>query len=228
MPYDDTTYRLALSPDEVASRAEATAAQHGLKFWTKGEFNLNVIGLRNPDDQAAIDAFNDAMLWLWREQGAWQFRIFKITMDPGQPSVKAPRRTDGTARLIAPQQIHRMWVLGYHHASDPKKAYRAGVQNAPQETIRVWRVKGDLDTGKEYRNVGGLNYHRANKDAVSTVVGAWSEGCQVNCNPKHFAHSLQLWDKQVAVWGDGGKYLSYTTYEPGAGHLLEPVLRATL
>jgi hypothetical protein len=219
---------VGLSGAEVANRAQAAADAQGFRLWTKGDYNLNVIGIRNPDDQAALDAFNDAMLWLWRVAGEWQFAVFKITMDPGQPSVKSPRRTDGTARLIAPQQISRLWVQGNHHASDPKKAYRAGVQSAAPENIRVWRVKGDLDAGAEFRNVRGINYHRANRDAVSTVVGAWSEGCQVNCNPKHFEYSLMLWDLQVKSWGEGGKYLSYTLYEADTAHPLYPVLRATL
>ena len=224
---NDKGYLCDLAADDIAARAKAAAAANGFLFWEKGDYNINCIGIRNPDDQAAVDAFNDAMLWLWKEKGLWQYRIFKITTDPGQPSVKAPRRTDGTARIVFPQQIRRMWVLGEHHGSS--SSYPAGRMFAASADVAVWRVHGDLDSGSVYYNAGGLNYHRASANKQTTVIGPYSEGCQVNSDPLHFAESLRIWGKQIETWGEGGKYLSYTGYEPAdATHPLWPILQATI
>lgn len=228
MPLGTISYPLPRSPDAIAAAAAGVASVGGFSFWTNGDFNLNCIGLRNSDEPGVADSFNDAMLMLWKDKGIWQARIWKITTDPGYAVSLSPSRSDGTARLCHDTQFKKLWALGKH-----KKEYTAGVQAAPSSDVPVWRDRpknGVLSAGGTiYYNAKGINAHRANEAAQSVKVGGWSEGCQVNSHPSHFAEFVRLFTAQTKVWeGKGGDRLSYLLLSVRKDHPLRDVLDATL
>jgi hypothetical protein len=66
----------------------------GYRYFEKGDFNINVIGIRNSSTGNRVtNRFDDWMTISFKENGIWKFFIYACTTDNG----------DGTARLV-PQQ----------------------------------------------------------------------------------------------------------------------------
>ena len=56
----------------------------GYKFYTNGDYNVNVIGVRNLlDGNIQTNKFNDAMLLIFKINGVWHKYVWEATTDPG-------------------------------------------------------------------------------------------------------------------------------------------------
>jgi hypothetical protein len=92
------------------------------------------------------------------------------------------------------------WQIGLH-----KGQYTALTQ---AKKVTVFR-DDDRDAiaeeqGKEDTGIFGINIHRANPSATSTLIEKWSAGCQVLNNSKQFKELIQ------ACIASGKKYFTYT------------------
>ena len=56
------------------------------------------------------------------------------------------------------------------------------------------------------RGIFGINIHRANPNAISTLVEKWSAGCQVLNNPQEFAQLISMCE------ASGNKFFTYTLF----------------
>ena len=86
------------------------------------------------------------------------------------------------AALLKPNQYFNTWKLDLHQGKytalcqrKPVTVYRDSNKNNFAEETAV------TDTG-----LFGINIHRANPNAVSSIIDKWSAGCQVLNNPKDF------------------------------------------
>ena len=63
---------------------EATMASKGYKYFTGGDYDVNIIGVRNSKTKGRVtNAFDDCLTLSYKVDGEWQFHCFKCTTDPG-------------------------------------------------------------------------------------------------------------------------------------------------
>jgi hypothetical protein len=165
-------------------------------------FNLNLIGLRNPNGQ--MNAFDDKMAVIWKYQGVWNLKLFTITTEPGRSylvSAAEGGRVEnkiGTAILV-PGQYESSHRIGTH------KGYPALQQNGKLLVYRDANHNGKLDYDpKTIREAGAgarINIHRANPDRRSVNVDRWSAGCQVFASPHEFNEFMDLCRKRAEHFG---------------------------
>ena len=68
---------------------ENTMKAKGYKYFTSGDYNLNIIGVRNSETAGRVtNAFDDCMTLSYKVDGEWKFHCFKCTTDPGTHWVK--------------------------------------------------------------------------------------------------------------------------------------------
>lgn len=182
----------------------------GGKVFTKGDYNLNLIGIRNP--QAQPNAFDDAMHVVYKENGRWIDRWWPITTDPGTYWLEHPMNEAGTAIVVADRQYRGVWEIGQHRGK-----YTALVQTGAK--IAVYRDddrdgKTDLDPDTIQEGYFGINCHRSTtRSGGSLSVDKWSAGCQVFQSPYDFSEFMDICQKQVAL--RGFQSFSYTLLNGG-------------
>ena len=173
-------------------------------FETK-DYDMNVVGLRRIP--AIPNAFDDVICCFYKQGGAWQFKSWKCTTDPGTYYLQNPMNVNGTA-IVRPGQYRKSHELGKHGGAS---GYEAMVQVG---TLGIWR-DSDKDTQLDYgvnpteAQWAGINIHRAG--ANSTQVDRWSAGCQVFSRSSDFAEFMSLMHKQIEA--GIGDTISYSLLE---------------
>ncbi|WP_444894914.1 hypothetical protein [Microbulbifer sp. SSSA005] len=177
----------------------------GFRFFDKGDFNLNLIGIRSADNRA--NTFNDYLAVAWRFDGVPHCLVFAATTDPGIYWRENPINVNGTAILV-PGQYPGLWQLGLHQGK-----YRALVQRKPVRVYRdsnrdqVLNQDAPIDDG-----LFGINCHRASGTHTSQRVDKWSAGCQVLADPFDFSLLMALCERAAESWGST---FTYTLIEEG-------------
>jgi len=157
----------------------------------KKEFNLNIVGIRNPE--GTPDRFDDHLVVFWSYGNKWNFKKFKVTTDPGLAYLNQPISQFGTA-ILKEGHYPEAYRLGMHQGK-----YKALVQAAPLTVIRDFNRDGKLDysSGKEQTGFFGINIHRATASGESTFVNKWSAGCQVFANSTEFSEFIKLCENSI-------------------------------
>lgn len=170
----------------------------GGKVFSQGDWNLNLVGIRNPS--GTPNKFDDEMHVIYKEAGQWVDRWWPITTDPGTYWLEHPMKKLGTAAVVADRQYRGVWKLGLHRGK-----YEALVQKGSK--IAVHR-DDNLDAKVDYRpdNIEegwfGINCHRATSSEFGSVnVDKWSAGCQVFANPHDFDCFMLLCKTQLKERG---------------------------
>jgi len=179
-------------------RMQSVFRQKGFKFFNKGEYNLNIVGVRSHD--TASNRFVDSLYVLYLVKGEQNAICFPITTVPGKYYLENPMVEEGTA-IVKPGQYPSLWKIGQH------KGYDALVQ---RRMITVYRDK-DADNiptaaGEEYHGWFGINCHRANEKRKSIQVNKWSAGCQVFADPLDFNIFMALCYKAASLTGNSFTY----------------------
>lgn len=177
--------------------------EHGFTIFTSGEYNLNIIGVRNPEDIPNV--FNDSLHVIFKSGGAWQEHKFEVTTDPGTYFLNVPMRRDGTAILMHPQQMRGAFELGYH-----KNTYKCLRQVLP---VKVWR-DNNKDDVIDYGNLAnsqswGIQIHRANSKFRTQRIGRYSAGCTVFSCPLEYAKFINIIETSLSI-NPTWKRFSYT------------------
>ena len=69
-------------------------------YFTKGSYNLNIIGVRNTTDDK-INEFDDFIVVDYKDSnGHWVRKLFSATTSPGLKSLKNPQNSKGFAILV--------------------------------------------------------------------------------------------------------------------------------
>ena len=163
----------------------------GFAYFENGEFNVNIIGIRNGSTGKRVtNQFDDWMTLSYKVNGEWKFAIWNCTVDNG----------DGSARLVE-GQYRGSFTIGKHQGK-----YDALKQCKPLKVYRDWNLKdGTYDESKIYNDVAGLNIHKAGADSIN--VNNWSEGCQVFKREKEFLAFMEIIFKAEKIHG---KFFTYT------------------
>ena len=163
----------------------------GYKYFTGGNYNLNIIGVRSANDHKVTNEFDDYMVVCYNTPTRKCTRvIYKITTQPGISYMENPSNSKGTA-ILAEGQYRGAYKLGKH------KGENALIQNKDLKVYRDNNKDRKYDYDPKSIQVGkfGINIHRAG--TRSTQIDNWSAGCQVFAIKSDFESFLRLCNKQV-------------------------------
>lgn len=156
-------------------------------------FDFQIVGVRSKAD--APDKFDDLIGLIEGNTITW----FTGTTNPGVHWLKNLLNPKGAA-LLKPNQYVNTWKLDLHQGK-----YLALCQ---RKNVVVYR-DGDKDdfaeeTATTETGLFGINIHRANPSAISSIIDKWSAGCQVLNDPKNFEYLIKR------CQASGLKEFSYT------------------
>ena len=164
----------------------------GYAFFTKGVYNLNIIGIRAKGNQIT-NSFDDYLMLIYKTpNGTWSRQIYNITTDPGIYYMTNIPNKKGTAILV-PGQYRGAYKIDKH-----KGKYFALCQKKP---VKVWRDKNkdkiyDWDPSTLEEGLLGINIHKAG--IRSNRINTWSAGCQVFAIEQQFKSFMNYCNKQIA------------------------------
>lgn len=182
---------------------EKAVKAKGYKWFENGDYNLNIVGIRNSATGDQItNKFDDLMTLSFKLEGKWYYRSYACTTDPGSHWAKNLLNEAGVAILV-PGQYRGSHMVGLHQGK-----YEALRQKAP---LKVYR---DKDKDNEYdliqenirEGIYGINIHRASQWGTSTQIDKWSAGCQVIANNENFAEFMRIVNSSKTRWGNSFTY----------------------
>jgi hypothetical protein len=169
------------------------------KFFESGDYNLNVIGIRNSDTGNKVtNVFDDLLTVSYKIGEVWHFKKWAATTDPGTKGVKEFHNAQGVARLV-PGQYRGSHAIGLHQGK-----YEALKQAKPVKVYRDANKDMTYDTKLITEGIYGINIHKAGAD--STYVENWSEGCQVFKKSADFDEFMALVKKAATLHGNSFTY----------------------
>lgn len=170
---------------------EELLGKKGYAYFTKGWYNLNIIGVRSKENHNN-NSFDDFIIVEYNDTLNFKHKmIFPCTTNPGTMVLINPSNPKGCAILVE-GQYRGCWTIGKH-----KGKYEALVQCKPVAVFRDNNKDLTLDTNKKDTESGlfGINFHKAGND--SKRVDNWSEGCQVFKKSGDFDIFMQLVKSQI-------------------------------
>ena len=188
---------------------EATMTSKGYKYFTGGDYDVNIIGVRNSEKKNRVtNAFDDCITLSYKIEGEWQFHCYKCTTDPGTHWVENLMNPDGVA-ILKPGQYRGSHKIGLHQGK-----YEALRQAKPLEVYRDDNTDGVYDCLEEdvQKGIFGINIHRATsrRGGKSTRVDKWSAGCQVIADNDDWHQFLDICQTAREIHGNS---FSYTLLE---------------
>lgn len=171
----------------------------GFPFFTKGDYNVNLFGIRNERNLHA-NTFNDLIGMIYKHDGNWKLLKCDATVDPGVKYRKKPSNSKGVA--ILKEGFHRgMFQIGMH-----KNKYKAFVQRANTTVYRDNDKDSELDFVNPDTGYFGINLHLYNSKYCIEEIGDASEGCSCVYNPADLAALLAVGEIAKASWGNSFSY----------------------
>ena len=175
-------------------------ARKGYAFFTKGEYNLNIIGVRHKGAKVT-NHFDDCLVVIYNTPNEQNVkRVFVCTTLPGKKAMEHPTAIKGTA-ILKEGQYRGAYQIGYH-----KGKYKALCQKKP---LIVYRDNNkdqvyDLSPISIDKGIFGINIHKAGDN--STLVDGWSYGCQVLAKSIDFNAFMRLVEKSANIYGNSFTY----------------------
>ena len=184
---------------------QATMESKGYKYFTGGDFDVNIIGVRNSETNGKVtNAFDDCVTISYKEDGEWKFHCYQATTDPGSHWEQNLLNEKGVA-ILKPGQYRGSHKLRLHQG----KYLALGQQKA----VKVYRDNnrdGKYDLLEENVDEGifGINIHRATgrKGGKSIRVDKWSAGCQVIADNDDWHQFLDICQTAREIWGNSFTY----------------------
>tara|TARA_R110000787_G_scaffold185864_1_gene297435 strand:- start:333 stop:926 length:594 start_codon:yes stop_codon:yes gene_type:complete len=169
-------------------------------FFEKGNLNLNIIGVRM--GKKATNSFDDYLYVVYKVDGNWEYREYRITTDAGAYWLKNPMNNKGTA-ILKPNQYRGAWSIGKHQGK-----YLSLVQSKEVEVYRDNNKDMILDYSETTLDKGffGINIHKSNPNKESYNVDKWSAGCQVFKKADDFDNFMDLCEAASFEWSNSFTY----------------------
>ena len=195
---------MKFSADKIKKAVESK----GYKWFEGGDYNLNIVGVRNSDTKGVVtNKFDDTLTLTYEVGGELKYHEFTATTDPGSHWEKNLLNKDGVA-ILCPGQYRGSHTIGLHQGK-----YEALKQQKPVKVYRDNNMDGKYDMIEENIQEGifGINIHKAGSRAEgSTQIDKWSAGCQVISKESDFNQLMELAHKAAALYG---KSFTYTLIE---------------
>ena len=173
----------------------------GYAFFTKGNYNVNIIGIRNPN--LVANSFDDTMICAYKISDQWVLKEWQITTDAGKYWLQHPMNSKGCA-LLVPNQYRGVYKIDKHLG----KYYALCQRNGEVEVYRDDNKDQILDFDNATKQWGmfGINIHRSNPYNESKRVDKWSAGCQVFKKVDDFNEFMTICNKAREEWGNSFTY----------------------
>ena len=195
---------MKFSADKIKKAVESK----GYKWFEGGDYNLNIVGVRNSNTNGVVtNKFDDMITLTYEVGGVLKYHEFDATTDPGAHWEKNLLSKDGVAILV-PNQYRGSHTIGMHQGK-----YEALKQQKPVKVYRDKNMDGKYDMLAENIQEGifGINIHKAgSRIEGSTQIDKWSAGCQVLSKESDFNKLMELAHKAAALYG---KSFTYTLIE---------------
>lgn len=175
----------------MADQYKRALEKKGYTFFEKGDYNLNIIGVRN--DSGDASKFDDTINVIYKVDGEWVADVYPVTTEPGTSILKNPIkevRHKGTAILV-PDQYRSTYIIGWHGSKT--NGHEALIQRGSK--VRVWR-DNNRDTTPDYHGPEeegwfGINIHKHRGSAARVNTGGVSAGCQVFKDTREFYEFME-------------------------------------
>lgn len=173
----------------------------GYAFFTKGDWNVNIIGIRNPN--LVANSFDDTMICAYKVLDEWVLHEWQITTDAGRYWLKYPMNAKGCA-LLVPNQYRGVYKIDLHLGKYLALCQRNGEVEVYRDDNKDQILDFD-DVTKEW-GYFGINIHRSNPSTESKIVERWSAGCQVFKKVADFNQFMEICGKASKIWGNKFTY----------------------
>jgi hypothetical protein len=180
----------------MAEKMDEVLCDKNYTFFTKGNYNLNIIAIRS--DSGDASSFDDSINVLYKKSGKWVWDTYPATTEPGPSLLRSPLKSVkdiGTAILV-PGQYRSTYQIGTHGG---KRKYTALVQRGGP--VAVWRdnnrdSKPDY-LGPEIEGWYGINIHRHWGSDEREYTQGVSAGCQVFRSSKDFYEFMETCNRSA-------------------------------
>ena len=184
---------------------EAAVKAKGYKWFENGDYNLNIVGVRNAETLNEVtNKFDDNLTLSYKVDGEWNYHCFDATTDPGKHWVDNVLNEAGVA-ILKENQYRGSHKIGLHQGK-----YEALRQQKPVQVYRDNNLDNcyDLDESTLQEGIFGINIHRATKweGKKSTQIDKWSAGCQVIAANDDFRLFMEICNKSKDIWGNSFTY----------------------
>ena len=184
---------------------ETAVKAKGYKWFENGDYNLNIVGVRNAETLNEVtNKFDDCLTVSFKKEGMWNMHCFPCTTDPGRHWVENLLNEDGVA-ILKEGQYRGSHQIGLHQGK-----YEALRQVKPVKVYRDNNLDNCYDLNEENLQEGifGINIHRATKyeGRVSTQLDNWSAGCQVFAANADFQEFMGICRHARDTWGNSFTY----------------------
>ena len=190
----------------MAEQFERTFENKGYAFFEKGDYNLNIVGVRN--DSGNASKFDDFISVFYKVDGAWTCDTYPVTTEPGPNILKRPLKSvrhKGTAILV-PGQYRGVYKIDWH--GNKNKGHMALCQRGGR--VSVWRDNNRDDKpdyhGPEDKGWYGINIHKHRGSNLRVNTGGVSAGCQVFRSSLDFSQFMETCDEARQIWGNSFTY----------------------
>ena len=183
----------------------STLKTKGYKWFESGDYNLNIVGVRNSETLNEVtNKFDDYMTVSYKVGGKWVYNCFGCTTDPGKYWVENIMQESGVA-ILKPNQYRSTYQIGLHQGK-----YEALRQVKPVQVYRDNNLDVCYDLNEEdvEQGIFGINIHRATKyeGRTSTQIDKWSAGCQVIASNDDWQDFMGLCRQSRDIWGNSFTY----------------------
>jgi hypothetical protein len=188
--------------DIMVAKFKSSFKKLGYTFFEKGDYNLNIIGVRN--DSGSADKFDDNINVFYKIDDQWVVDCYPATTEPGTRILQKPIVKGGTAILV-PGQYRGAYKIDTHGG---KRKYRALCQR--NSKVKIWRDdnrdrKPDYK-GKIHEGMYGINIHRQWGPDDREYTGGVSAGCQVFQSSTDFYEFMETCDISALEWSNSFSY----------------------
>ncbi len=195
-----------LAAKVVADQYKKVLEDKGFAFFVNGDYNLNIIGVRN--DSGDATRFDDFISVIYKVGGEWNCDTYPVTTEPGPSILRRPLKAvahKGTAILV-PGQYRSTYKIDWH--GNASRGHMALCQRGGQ--VNVWR-DNNRDSKPDYHGPEdegwyGINIHKHRGSDTRINVGGVSAGCQVFQSSKDFAEFMETCDEARDKWGNSFTY----------------------
>jgi hypothetical protein len=126
------------------SQVEKAVKSKGYKWFENGDYNLNIVGIRNSSTNNEItNKFDDLLTVSYKIDGVWYFHQWEATTDPGLHWAENLLNKDGVAILVPGQ------YSGSHKIDLHQGKYSALKQQKPLKVYRDNNKDGKYDMLEE-------------------------------------------------------------------------------
>ena len=186
----------------TAYNFEKLFKEKGYAWFTKGNYNLNIVGIRSNNNNKVTNQYDDILIVDYNTGNGHKRVCYTITTEPGKYYMQNLGNPKGTAILV-PGQYRGCWQIGLHRGK-----YKALCQKKEVKVYRDGNKNMTYDMTSESINKGifGINIHRSNEAWTRKTIDKYSAGCQVFNNHIEFNSFMRLCEEQRKLYGNSFTY----------------------